>query len=56
MEFSYFGDKAEALKEDVQLQDWFLRLSIKEDLTNELTVASKSKEIALQCDVKLVSK
>lgn len=52
MEFSYFGSKEEALSEDVELQDWSLKLVVKGDSLNMLKVSDGTTKKEMKCNIK----
>jgi hypothetical protein len=53
MEFHYFGKKEAALSENVELQDWTLKLLVTDDLSGKLEVEGKARKLSIECEVSI---
>ncbi|GGI78438.1 hypothetical protein [Shewanella gelidii] len=51
IDFHYFGDKSDALSENVELQDWSVKLLITNDLSGKLEVRGKGRKLSIECEV-----
>ncbi|WP_152968279.1 hypothetical protein [Pseudoalteromonas sp. P1-25] len=51
MDFHYFGDKNDALSEDIDLQDWSFKLLITDDLSGKLELKGKARKLSLECEI-----
>lgn len=53
MEFHYFGKKEAALSENVELEDWTLKLLVADDLSGKLEVEGKALKLSIECEVSI---
>ncbi|MBQ4814605.1 hypothetical protein J8M20_24800, partial [Pseudoalteromonas luteoviolacea] len=51
MDFHYFGDKNDALSENIELQDWSFKLLVTNDLSGKLEVKGKARKLSIECEV-----
>ncbi|ESP94270.1 hypothetical protein [Pseudoalteromonas luteoviolacea] len=51
MDFHYFGDKNDALSENVEFQDWSIKLLVTNDLSAKIEVKGSTRKVSIECEV-----